>query len=64
MPDEKPSDDVEKVLADLKGIEGRKQALIDDLHSSVSRNAGAPASSGSAAAARRTDRARVSPLVS
>jgi hypothetical protein len=31
MPDEKPNDDVEKVLADLKGIEGRKQALIDDL---------------------------------
>jgi hypothetical protein len=31
MPEEKQSDDVEKVLADLKGIEGRKQALIDDL---------------------------------
>ncbi len=31
MPEEKPTDDVEKVLADLKGIEGRKQALIDDL---------------------------------
>ena len=31
MPEEKPSDDVEKVLADLKGIEDRKQALIDDL---------------------------------
>ena len=31
MPDEKPSDDVEKVLADLKGIEDRKQSLIADL---------------------------------
>jgi hypothetical protein len=29
--DEKPSDDVEKVLSDLKSIEDRKQALIDDL---------------------------------
>ena len=31
MPDEKPSDNVEKVLADLKGIEDRKQSLIADL---------------------------------
>lgn len=31
MPEEKPSDDVEKVLADLKGIEDRKQSLIADL---------------------------------
>jgi len=30
MPEEKPSDDVEKVLSDLKSIEDRKQALIDD----------------------------------
>ena len=29
--EEKPSDDVEKVLSDLKSIEDRKQALIDDL---------------------------------
>ena len=31
MPEEKPTDDVEKVLADLKGIEDRKQSLIADL---------------------------------
>ena len=29
--EEKPSDNVEKVLSDLKSIEDRKQALIDDL---------------------------------
>jgi hypothetical protein len=29
--EEKPSDDVEKVLSDLKSIEDRKQALIDEL---------------------------------
>src|ERR1700693_2128683 len=29
--EENPSDDVEKVLSDLKSIEDRKQALIDDL---------------------------------
>jgi len=31
MPEEKPSDNVEKVLSDLKSIEDRKQVLIDDL---------------------------------
>jgi len=31
MPEEKPTDDVEKVLSDLKTIEDRKQALIADL---------------------------------
>ena len=31
MPEEKPSDAVEKFLADRKAFEDRKQALIDDL---------------------------------
>jgi hypothetical protein len=31
MPEEKPSDDVEKVLSELKSVEERKQAVIDDL---------------------------------
>ena len=31
MAEEKPTDDVEKVLSDLKTIEDRKQALIADL---------------------------------
>jgi hypothetical protein len=31
MPEEKASDDVEKVLSDLKSLEERKQAVIDDL---------------------------------
>ena len=31
MPEEKPNDDVEKYLADLKSIEDRKQTLIADL---------------------------------
>jgi hypothetical protein len=31
MPEEKPSDDFDKVLSDLKGIEDRNQALIEDL---------------------------------
>jgi len=31
MPEEKPTDDVEKVLSDLKTIEDRKQVLIADL---------------------------------
>jgi hypothetical protein len=31
MPEEKQSDDVEKVLADLKTVEDRKQAVIADL---------------------------------
>jgi hypothetical protein len=30
MPEEKP-DDVEKVLSELKSVEDRKQAVIDDL---------------------------------
>ncbi|MFZ0505886.1 MAG: hypothetical protein WAM44_19340, partial [Chthoniobacterales bacterium] len=30
-PEEKPNDDVEKVLSDLKSVEERKQAVIDDL---------------------------------
>ena len=31
MPDEKKTDDVEKVLSDIKSVEDRKQALIADL---------------------------------
>jgi hypothetical protein len=31
MPEQKRSDDVEKFLSDLKSIEDRKQALIEDL---------------------------------
>lgn len=31
MPEDKPSDDVEKYLSDLKSFEDRKQGLIDDL---------------------------------
>jgi hypothetical protein len=31
MPETKSSDDLEKLLSDLKSIEDRKQALIDDL---------------------------------
>ena len=31
MPEEKQTDDIEKVLSDLKSIEPRKDALIDDL---------------------------------
>jgi len=31
MPETKPTDDLEKLLSDLKSIEDRKQALIDDL---------------------------------
>jgi hypothetical protein len=31
MPEEKSSDDVEKVLAELKAVEDRKQAVINDL---------------------------------
>lgn len=31
MPEEKQTDDVEKVLSDLKSVEERKQAVIDDL---------------------------------
>ena len=31
MPEEKPSDDVEKVLSDLKSAEDRKRGLIEDL---------------------------------
>jgi hypothetical protein len=31
MPDEKRPDEVEKVLADQKAIDDRKQALIDEL---------------------------------
>lgn len=31
MPEEKPSDDVEKFLSDLKSIEARKQGIVDDL---------------------------------
>jgi hypothetical protein len=31
MPEEKQNDNVEKILSDLKSIEDRKQALIDDL---------------------------------
>ena len=31
MPEEKQNDDVEKVLAELKAVEDRKQAVIDDL---------------------------------
>jgi hypothetical protein len=31
MPEQKPSDDVEKFLSDLKSIEARKQGIIDDL---------------------------------
>ena len=30
MPEEKQTDDIEKVLSDLKSIEPRKDALIDD----------------------------------
>jgi hypothetical protein len=31
MPEEKSSDDVEKVLSDQKAIEDRKQGVINDL---------------------------------
>ena len=31
MPETKSSDDLEKLLSDLKSIQDRKQALIDDL---------------------------------
>ena len=31
MPEEKPSDDVEKFLLEQKAVEDRKQVLIDDL---------------------------------
>lgn len=31
MPEDSRSDDVEKVLAELKAVEDRKQKLIDDL---------------------------------
>lgn len=31
MPDEKPTDAVEKFLLEQKAVEDRKQALIDDL---------------------------------
>jgi hypothetical protein len=31
MPDEKTTEDVEKVLSDIKSVEDRKQALIADL---------------------------------
>ena len=31
MPDEKKTDDVEKVLSEIKSVEDRKQALIADL---------------------------------
>jgi hypothetical protein len=31
MPEDKRSDDVEKFLSEQKALEGRKQALIDDL---------------------------------
>jgi len=31
MPEEKQTDDIEKVLSDLKSIEARKDALIYDL---------------------------------
>ena len=31
MPEEKQTDDIEKVLSDLKSIEARKDALINDL---------------------------------
>ena len=31
MPDEKKTDDVDKVLADMKAVDDRKQALIEGL---------------------------------
>jgi len=31
MPDHRPPDDIEKLLAEQKAFEDRKQALIDDL---------------------------------